>query len=209
MKIFLPAFRVHEMIPDRYALCNPAPADEGRVQMGANVNPEIRWSEVPVGTRSMALLVVDPDAPASREGANEEGTSLAVNRERTNFYHWVVVDIPPAPSKIKEGADSNGVIPGGKPPGQVDYGVRGCNSYTEWFEGDEEMEGVYGGYDGPCPPWNDERMHHYHFQLFALDVATLDLPRRFTGDDLAEAIKGHVLAEAEVVRTYTLNPELR
>jgi phosphatidylethanolamine-binding protein (PEBP) family uncharacterized protein len=39
--------------------------------------------------------------------------------------------------------------------------------------------GDYYGYDGPCPPWNDLRLHHYIFRLYALDVPRLDLQGRF------------------------------
>jgi phosphatidylethanolamine-binding protein (PEBP) family uncharacterized protein len=31
----------------------------------------------------------------------------------------------------------------------------------------------YGGYDAPCPPWNDARLHHYHFIVYAIDAPTL------------------------------------
>ena len=57
----------------------------------------------------------------------------------------------------------------------------GVNNYTDWFAGDEQMAGDYGGYDGPCPPWNDELLHHYRFTLYALDVPSLGLPGAFGG----------------------------
>ena len=44
---------------------------------------------------------------------------------------------------------------------------------------------------------------------FALDVAALELPARFTAGDVLQAMQGHVLAEALVYGTYTLNPSLR
>jgi phosphatidylethanolamine-binding protein (PEBP) family uncharacterized protein len=71
------------------------------------------------------------------------------------------------------------------------------------------MAGNYRGYDGPYPPFNDLRMHRYFFRLFALDVAALELPARFTAGDVLQAMQGHVLAEALVYGTYTLNPSLR
>lgn len=70
------------------------------------------------------------------------------------------------------------------------------------------MAGDYLGYDGPCPSWNDERLHHYRFRVFALDVPALELPDPFTLADLHAAMAGHILAEAEWVGTYTLNPQL-
>ena len=70
------------------------------------------------------------------------------------------------------------------------------------------MGGTYGGYDGPCPPWNDSIVHHYHFQLFALDVETLGLAGAFGAAELQSAMAGHVLAEASWMGTYSMNPEL-
>ena len=69
-----------------------------------------------------------------------------------------------------------------------------------------DMGGVYGSYDGPCPPWNDSIVHHYHFTVYALDVETLGLSGEFGGDDVRQAIEGHVLAQAEHVGTYSMNP---
>jgi Raf kinase inhibitor-like YbhB/YbcL family protein len=84
----------------------------------------------------------------------------------------------------------------------------GLNDYTGWFAGDADMEGDYHGYDGPCPPWNDELVHNYIFRLYALDVPRLDLPATFTGADLRKAIFGHILDEAQLIASYTLNPQL-
>ena len=61
------------------------------------------------------------------------------------------------------------------------------------------MEGTYGGYDGPFPPLNDERLHHYHFIVYALDVPSLELEGDFKLDDVRAAIEGHVLDEGELV----------
>ena len=70
------------------------------------------------------------------------------------------------------------------------------------------MGGDYAGYDGPCPPWNDERLHHYRFTLYALDVPTLGLSSAFGGPEALAAMEGHVLAESSWTGTYTLNPSL-
>ena len=68
------------------------------------------------------------------------------------------------------------------------------------------MKGVYGGYDGPCPPWNDERLHHYTFTVYALDVTSLGLSGEIRGPQVVEAMQGHILDQASVTGTYTLNP---
>jgi hypothetical protein len=97
----------------------------------------------------------------------------------------------------------------GKHVGPTPFGLRGRNDYTGWFAGDPDMEGTYGGYDGPCPPWNDELVHHYTFTVYALDVESLGLSGDFGLLEARRAMDGHVLASASQVGTYTLNPELR
>jgi phosphatidylethanolamine-binding protein (PEBP) family uncharacterized protein len=92
--------------------------------------------------------------------------------------------------------------------GPTAHGVRGRNDYTAWFAGDPDMEGTYGGYDGPCPPWNDELPHRYIFTLYALDVPRLDLSGIFNGTDVMAAMTGRVLDRASVTGRYTLNPAI-
>ena len=98
---------------------------------------------------------------------------------------------------------------GGKAPGPTDYGARGINDYTSWFSADEKMRGEYGGYDGPCPPWNDERMHIYHFTLYALSVDSLKMDGSFNGAQLMAAMEGKILDQATWSGTYSLNKALR
>jgi Raf kinase inhibitor-like YbhB/YbcL family protein len=87
-------------------------------------------------------------------------------------------------------------------------GRHGLNDYTGWFAGDSDMEGKYFGYDGPGPPWNDELVHRYQFTVYALDVPRLTIEGEFNGADVLAAIQGHVLDEATITGTYTLNPEV-
>ncbi|HKJ67295.1 MAG TPA: YbhB/YbcL family Raf kinase inhibitor-like protein [bacterium] len=207
MELTISSFRHGEPIPDDYAFCNPA--EEGYVTMGANKNPHLQWSNIPEGTQSLGLICVDPDAPSARDDVNEEGRTVPKELPRTDFYHWVLVDISPEITEIPEGAVCDGVTPGGKETGQTKYGIRGLNNYTEWFAEDEDMAGEYGGYDGPCPPWNDERVHRYYFRLYALDVPSLNLTSDVTGPKVVQAMEGHILGQAEWMGTYTLNKQLR
>jgi len=195
-----------ERIPDTHAFCIPDPGTT--VTQGPNRSPHLAWSEIPEGTKSFAVLCVDVDVPTVGEDVNQEGRSVPADLERTDFYHWVLVDVPVSVRELEEGRDSDGVTPGGKDLGETEYGVRGRNDYTAWFAGDEEMGGTYGGYDGPCPPWNDERIHRYHFRVFALDRPSLGLIGDFGGAEALEAMGGHILDEARIVGTYTLNPDL-
>jgi len=195
-----------EPIPTTFAFC--VPAHEGHVSMGANRNPRVVWKDAPAGTQSFALLCIDTDAPTDARDVNVEGRTVSETLPRTSFSHWVLVDIPGSATAVAEGADSDGVTAGGKSVGPTAHGVRGRNDYTAWFEDDAEMAGTYGGYDGPCPPWNDELVHHYRFTVYALDVATLGLSGAFSADDALAAMQGHALASASVTGTYTLNPAL-
>ena len=68
---------------------------------GADVSPELRWSDAPGGTRSYALIVDDPDAPV--------GT----------FTHWVLFDIPADRASLAEGTGVVGVT------GKNDFGRAG------------------------------------------------------------------------------------
>jgi Raf kinase inhibitor-like YbhB/YbcL family protein len=70
------------------------------------------------------------------------------------------------------------------------------------------MAGDYFGYDGPCPPWNDAIVHHYVFTLFALDIERLPVDGKFTGPQVRDAMRNHVLAQTSVTGLYTLNPSL-
>jgi phosphatidylethanolamine-binding protein (PEBP) family uncharacterized protein len=71
------------------------------------------------------------------------------------------------------------------------------------------MAGDYIGYEGPCPPWNDEILHHYHFRLFATDLDACPVEGKFSAAGVLAAIDGHVLEVAELVGTYSLNPDVR
>jgi Raf kinase inhibitor-like YbhB/YbcL family protein len=126
-----------------------------------------------------------------------------------DFFHWVLVDLPAGLRALDAGHFSAGVAPGGKPGPEAAFGARqGINDYTAWFAGDEAMKGDYHGYDGPCPPWNDEIVHRYVFTLYALDGERCALEGRFGGHEGRAAIAGHVLAEATLTGTYPLHPAL-
>ena len=207
LNVDIEAWNDGEPIPEEYAFC--APADDGRAAMGANTSPAMSWSGAPAGTRSYAIVCNDPDAPSVADEVNREGRTVPADLPRVDFCHWVLVDLPAGVTSLDKGADSDGVTPGGKPHGPTAHGVRGVNAYTDWFRGDEAMAGDYGGYDGPCPPWNDAVVHRYVFTVYALDVESLGLSGAFGRAEALAAMEGHVLAEGSRTGTYTLNPDLR
>ena len=207
MDLKILSFGNGDPIPSQFAL--GAPALEGHVTFGGNRSPHVRWSKVPDGTQSLAVIMYDSDAPTVPDDVNQEGRKVPRDLERANFYHWVLVDISATTSELPEGIDSDGVTPHGKAPGSTDHGIRGTNDYTSWFAGDHEMEGTYAGYDGPGPPWNDERMHSYSFTVYALDVQTLGLSGDFSAHQALAAMEGHVMDQATWLGTYAIFSEAR
>jgi hypothetical protein len=206
MKVTSTSFADGARIPGEHAA--GVPGAQGPVP-GPNRSPHLAWSDPPKGTRSFAVLCRDRDVPSKPDDVNKPDRAVAYDLPRVDFYHWVLVDVPATTTALPAGADSDGFRPRGKPPGPTAHGVRGLNDYTGWFAGDEAMRGDYGGYDGPWPPFNDERLHHYVFTVHALDVPSLRLPARFTAAQALAAMRGHVLAEAAVTGTYALNPRAR
>lgn len=197
--------RDRQPIPAEYAFGIPDPAQH--VALGANRNPPLEWSDLPAGTRSLVLICHDRDVPTRADDVNQEGRQVPADLPRTDFYHWVLVDLAPEPAYIQAGEFSDGVTPGGKPGPEGPRGTRqGINNYREWFAGDPAMAGDYFGYDGPCPPWNDSIVHHYTFTLYALDVARCPVEGKFTGPEALAAIAGHILDQASITCTYSLNP---
>jgi hypothetical protein len=98
LKLVSPAFEAGAEIPTRYT-CE-----------GEDVSPPLRWSGVPAGAKSLALVVDDPDAPDPRA-------------PRRVWVHWVVCDLPPAAGGLEEGA-SAGKLPAGARVGRNDWGRR-------------------------------------------------------------------------------------
>lgn len=202
MRIRSDSFENAKPIPLEFAMGQP----DG---FAANRNPHLAWEDVPEGARSFVLMCVDPDAPTVPGTVNRKDQQIPVDQLRSDFVHWVAVDIAAGTRGIAAGSCSDGVTPKGKQaPTGLPGARQGLNDYTGWFAGDADMSGHYLGYDGPYPPFNDLRMHRYFFRLFALDVATLELPPRFTAADVHRAMHGHVLGEAAVHGTYSLNPDV-
>ena len=208
MQLSSSSFSDGQKIPGDYAFCIPDPAHH--VCLGRNLNPQLSWSDAPAGTRSFAVICHDPDVPSKGDDVNQEGRTVPAALPRVDFFHWVLVDLPASITTLKEGEFSSGVTPRGKPGPQAAHGARqGINNYTDWFAGDNDMRGDYYGFDGPCPPWNDEIIHRYVFTVFALDIDKLPLAGKFGGPEVRTAMHGHILAQASLTGTYTLNPQLQ
>lgn len=99
------------------------------------------------------------------------------------WIHWVLYDVPAKNGGLPEGVPAAETLDGGGKQG--------------WSWGVAQFERV--GYGGPCPPPGPA--HHYVFTAYALSNPT-GLPPRATKSQLLKAIKGQVLAQAELVGLY-------
>lgn len=93
--------------------------------------------------------------------------------------HWVIYNIPAEKRKLKENIPKTAVLKEGMLQGINDFG--------------------YLGYGGPCPP--PGKPHRYIFKLFALDIK-LSLSSGATKEAVVKSIKGHILAQAELMGLY-------
>lgn len=153
-----------------FAFTSTAFADGGEIPMaytcdGEDISPPLSWSGVPSNAKSLVLIVDDPDAP---DPAAPERT----------WVHWILYNLPPTDSGLKQGAASSGALPTG-----VKEGI------NDWRR---------TGYGGPCPPIG---RHRYFHKLYALDTVLVDLDNS-NKEKLEEAMAGHIIDKAELVGTY-------
>lgn len=112
---------------------------------GGNVSPALQWTNLPAGTKSLALELFDRDAPTG-----------------SGFWHWAVYNIPGDATGLAQGAGNNpALLPSGAFAGSNDFFDTGAT-------------GGNGNYGGPCPPQGDAP-HRYTFTLYALSVDKLEV----------------------------------
>jgi len=208
VKFWSQSFDNGKKIPETYAFGKSHPTQ--MITLSSNVSPHFAWSELPTGTESLALLCVDVDVPSQSDAVNKEGQVIAKDLPRTEFCHLLLIDLDPSLEEIAAGQLSRGVSARGKDQELADLsGRQGLNDYTSWFANDPDMKGEYYGYDGPCPPWNDMLLHHYHFKLVALRCKHLDLPRVFSYPEAVKAMAPHIIEEKQWVGTFSTNPAVK
>ncbi|WP_027015635.1 YbhB/YbcL family Raf kinase inhibitor-like protein [Comamonas composti] len=206
MQLVSQSFQDGQAIPGEFAFAVPDAASH--VALSSNRNPHLAWSDVPEGTQSFVLICHDPDVPSQGDDVNQAGREVPHALPRVDFFHWLLLDIPAHVAHIAAGSHSDGVTPGGKTGPAAPQGWRhGLNDYTGWFAADEQMKGNYFGYDGPCPPWNDTRIHHYVFTIYALATPTLAVTGPLTGANVRTALaSAKVLGQGRLTGIYSLNP---
>jgi len=152
-----------------FTLKSPSFSENGNIPAkytceGQDISPPLSWSGVPAGTKSLALIVDDPDAPDPRA-------------PKMTWVHWVLYNLPPSSNGLPESV-SKSALPQGT--------LEGTNDWKRT------------GYGGPCPPIG---RHRYFFKLYGLDTALPNLGNP-TKKQLEDAMKGHILAQTELVGTY-------
>ena len=207
MQLISRSFQDGAAIPSEFAFGRIDPVHHFALSL--NRNPHLEWKDVPQGTKSFVLICHDDDVPSRADDVNQEGREVPASLPRVEFFHWLLLNMPPETREIAAGSHSDGVTARGKKGPEAANGLHhGINDFTGWFAGDPAMKGTYFGYDGPAPPWNDSLIHHYTFALYAIDVPKLEVQGELTGANVRKALDGHVLAEARLMGTYTLNPRL-
>lgn len=119
----------------------------------------------------------DTSPPLAFDGIPPNAKSLALvvddpDAPGGTFDHWIVWNIPPATTSIAEG--------------KAPQGVNGRNGFGK------------DAYGGPCPPGGE---HRYQFKLYALDTM-LNLPPSSRKGELEKAMRGHIVAQAQMVGRY-------
>lgn len=125
----------------------------------------------------------DMSPPLQWSGAPENTKSFALigddpDAPMGTWVHWVIFNIPPGTHELHEN----------------------MQKVTGWKNGAEQGKNSWGklGYGGPCPP---SGTHRYFFKLYALDTM-LNVPSGATKEQVESAMKGHVLADAQLMGKY-------
>ncbi len=125
------------------------------------------------------------DSPAlswSELPANTQSISLIMDDPDApagTWVHWVLYDLPATMRELPENVPKDRELKNGARQGRNDFGRT--------------------GYGGPCPP--PGRPHRYFFKLYALDAKT-NLSPGATKAELERAMKGHILAQGELMGRY-------
>lgn len=124
---------------------------------------------------SPALTWTDPPAETESFALIADDPDAPVG----TWVHWVVYDVPASARQLPESVPKDGELQGG--------GRQGSNDFRKI------------GYGGPCPP--PGKPHRYFFKLYALDTK-LNLKPGATKNAVEQAMKDHILAQAELMGRY-------
>lgn len=141
---------------------------------GENISPALSWTGAPATTRSFAVVCEDPDV-------------LLPPANPQPFVHWVIYNIPATAQGLP---GSLPIDPAAAMPPAIAGATQGPSGFRRPI------------YRGPAPP--PGKPHHYHFIVYALDVA--GLPSGLTRAQLTDAMAGHIVGQGQLVATYERKP---
>jgi Raf kinase inhibitor-like YbhB/YbcL family protein len=162
-------------------------SEEVRAERSQTMTITVSSSAFPEGGTIPAKYTCDGNdvsPPLKWTGVPEATKSLALISDDPDapmgtWVHWVMWNIPPSVQELAENVPPKPELPDGSRQGISDFGRP--------------------GYGGPCPP---SGVHRYYFRVYALDTM-LDLPGSTRKADLLRAIKGHILAEGQLMGKYS------
>ena len=144
-------------------------------QAGEQVSPKLDWTNVPAGTQSFVVNMLDPD--------------VAIQRGTETQPHWIVWNIPGTATGLPEGMKQGADLP----------------------DGSHQISASGPQYRGPGAAANGP-LHHYTFEVYALDVPKLDVTASTATQPVSaaletraavmKAMQGHVLGKAVYVGLF-------
>lgn len=129
---------------------------------GQNISVPLVWDNPPTGAQSLAIIMFD--------------------RQANNFVHWLLVDIPPTTSGLREGVSGTDKMPSGARELANDFGKP--------------------GYGGPTPPAGTGE-HEYQITVYALSTPSLEIDGQVQFGRFSAAIEGKAMGSASLVGTLS------
>jgi hypothetical protein len=161
-----------------------APAPQGEPGMTIQITSAAFTEGEPI-PKKYTCDAEDVSPPLAWSGVPAGARSLALIADDPDapvgtWVHWVIYDLPPSLSGLMEGIAKTPTVEGG--------GAQGNNDFRKV------------GYGGPCPPRG--KPHRYFFKLYALDIP-LGLQPGASKADVEKAMRGHILAQGQLIGTYS------
>ena len=166
--------------------CRSADRKEPTAKGGENMEIRVTSSAFSEGELIPSKYTCDGanlSPPLAWEGIPTNTQSIALisddpDAPAKTWVHWVLFNLPADIDGLEEGLNNEKTL--------GDLAIQGANDSGKI------------GYSGPCPP---SGTHRYYFKIYALDTK-LDLQPGATKPELLEAMKGHILAEGQLMGKY-------
>ena len=197
-----------DMAPSRASSRSPSSIPSRTCKLSANRNPDFAWSDVPPGTRSLALLCHDPDVPSRGDDVNQEGRVVPASLPRVDFFHWVLVDLPPSARGSRAACTPTAWWRAASPARRRRDGARTASTTTP--AGSPATRTWRATISATTARARRGTTRSRIATSSRSTRSTCRARRPATSPARsARAMEGHVLAQAAVTGRYTLNPAVR